>query len=171
MTPAAASGGAERSFEPLTDEHLARLAKIVRADHEDGFSRCPRWKIYQDRVGLVALCQGATLPYLYGRNGVKDLDVWTFYARHLEGEFPARWRVMANCGFSPLGRHPYDTRYFGRHVDVIGRSINAVPSSHPVRAVRPYLRAGGTASARSLAGMAVVALDLPELLGTTVRPC
>lgn len=171
MTRSAASGPvAERSVEPLTGEHLVRLAEIARADREDRFSRRPRWQVYRSRVLLVALCQGAALHYLDGRNGVKDLDVWTFYARHPEGEFPARWRVMADFGPSLLGRHPDDAGYMGRHVDLIGRSIDAVPGGDPVRAVRTYLRAGGTESARLLAEKAVVALDPPELLGTTVWP-
>ncbi len=171
MTRATASGPAtERSFEPLTSEHLARLAYIARTDREDRFKRRPRWQIYRDRVLMVALCQGAALHYLDGRNGVKDLDVWTFYARHPEGEFPPRWRVMVDFGPSPLGRHPDDAGYLGRHVDLIGRSIDAMPSGDPVRAVRTYLHAGGTESARLLAGKAVVALDPPELRGTTVWP-
>jgi len=173
VTRAAASGPvAERSFKLLTDDHLARLAEIARADREDRFTRRPRWQVYRDRVLLVALCQGAALHYLDGHNGVKDLDVWTFYVRHSEGEFPPRWRVMADFGPSPLGRHPDDDGgYEGRHVDLIGRSIDAAPGGDPVRAVRTYLRAGHTESARLLAGKAVVALDPPELRGTTVWPC
>jgi hypothetical protein len=170
MTRAAPGPVAERSYEPLTDNHLARLADIARADREDRFTRRPRWEVYRDRVLLVTLCQGAALHYLDGRNGVKDLDVWTFYAHHPEGKFPARWRVMADFGPSPLGRHPDDDGFVGRHVDLIGRSIDATPGGDPVRAVQTYLRAGGTESARLLAGKAVVALDPPELLGTTVWP-
>lgn len=169
MTRAVASGPAtERSFEPLTDAHLASLAEIARADREDRFTRRPRWSVYRDRVLLVALCQGSVLHYLDGANGVKDLDVWTFYARHPEGEFPPRWRVMADFGPSPLGRHPDDAGFVGRHVDLIGRSIDAVQGGDPVRTVRTCLRAGGTESARLLAGKAVVAIDPPELRGTTV---
>jgi|KBSSwiStaDraftv2_1062776.scaffolds.fasta_scaffold2292433_1 hypothetical protein len=124
-----------------------------------------RWS---DRVLLVALCRGAALHYLDGRNGVKDLDVWAFYARHPDGDFPARWRVMADFGPSELGRHPDDAGYRGRHVDLIGRSIDATSDAEPVRAVRRYLRMAGTTSARALAAKAVVALDPPGLLGITV---
>ena len=133
----------ERSYAPLTDAHLTRLAEIARADREDRFTRRPRWRVYRDRVLLVALCQGAALHYLDGRNGVKDLDVWTFYARHPEGDFPARWRVMADFGPSELGRHPDDAGYRGRHVDLIGRSIDATPGADSVRAVRTLPAHGG----------------------------
>ena len=45
-----------RSYEPLTDDHLERLAKIAGRDREDRFARVPRWGVYRDRVLLVALC-------------------------------------------------------------------------------------------------------------------
>jgi len=47
-----------RSYEPLTDDHLERLAKIAGRDREDRFARVPRWGVYRDRVLLVALCHG-----------------------------------------------------------------------------------------------------------------
>lgn len=106
---------------------------------------------------LVALCQGAALHYLDGLNGFKDLDVWTFYARHPEGAFPPRWRVMAYFGRRRWAVTRDDTGFLGRHVDLIGRSLDVAPGTDPVRAVRSYLRAGRTASARALAAKAVVA--------------
>lgn len=164
------AGTSERFYAPLTEAHLARLAEIARTDREERFARRSRWTVYRDRVLLVALCQGAALHYLDGRNGVKDLDVWTFYARHPEGEFPARWRVMADFGPSDLGRHPNDVGYRGRDVDLIGRSIDAAPGADPVATVRAYLRAGRTTSARALAAKAVVAIDPPKMRGVTVWP-
>jgi hypothetical protein len=102
---------------------------------------------------------------------VKDLDVWTFYARHHEGEFPPRWPLKApDFGPSELGRHPDDIGYRGRHVDLPGRSIPAAPDADPVDAVRTYLQTSRAKSPRSLAAKAVVALDPPELRGVTVWP-
>jgi len=160
----------ERSLAPLTGAHLARLAGMTAADREDRFARRPRWAVYRDRVLMVALCQGAALHYLDGRHGVKDLDVWTFYARSAEGEFPARWRVEADFGPSALGRHPDDTGFAGRRVDLIARSINAAPTEEPIPAVQAYLRARRTTSARALATKAVIAIDPPALRGTVVWP-
>jgi hypothetical protein len=34
-----------------------------------------RGRLYADRLFAVALCQGAALHYIDGKNGVKDLDV------------------------------------------------------------------------------------------------
>jgi hypothetical protein len=121
-------------------EHLMRLAEIARKDREGRFARRPRWRVYRDRVLLVALCQGAALHYLDGLNGVKDLDVWTFYAEHADGPFPPRWSTVADFGLSELGRHPDDVGFVGRHVDLIGRSIQVARHVDPVEAVRHYLR-------------------------------
>lgn len=77
---------------------------------------------------------------------------------------------MADFGPSELGRHPDDTGYTGRHVDLIGRSIDAPPSAEPVRTIRTSLRAGRTKFAKALAAKAVIALDPSELRGVTVWP-
>ena len=77
---------------------------------------------------------------------------------------------MADFGPSELGRHPDDAGYRGRHVDLIGRSIDATPGADSVRAVRRYLHTAGTTSAQALAAKAVVALDPPDLRGVTVWP-
>ena len=57
--------------------------------------RCGR---YAGRLLCRALCQGAALHYLDGRNGVKDFDVWSFYAALADGPFPYRWRGTADFG-------------------------------------------------------------------------
>lgn len=67
-----------RSYEPVTREHLERLAEIARLDRKERLRRRPRWRPYGDRVLCVALCQGAALHFLDKRNGVKDFDVYTF---------------------------------------------------------------------------------------------
>jgi hypothetical protein len=74
------------------------LAAIARDDQDARFNRRPRWRPYADRVLCVALCQGAALHYVDGRNGVKDFDVYMFYAAHPTGTFPYRWRTEADSG-------------------------------------------------------------------------
>src|SRR4051794_34728533 len=71
---------AKRSQAPITDDELRRLGEIARADRERMFESSPHWARYRDRLLAVALCQGAALHYLDGRTGVKDFDVWTFFA-------------------------------------------------------------------------------------------
>ena len=119
----------------------------------------------------VALCQGAALHYLDGRNGVKDFDVWTFYAQHPDGPFPSRRVARADFGPSKFGRMPNDIRpYAGRRVDLIGRSLPAEPEADPVDALRRYLTSARTSSARALAAKAVVLIDPANHRGLVVWP-
>ena len=160
-----------RSYETISVDDLGRLAAIARQDRDARFVRRPRWQPYADRVLCVALCQGAALHYVDRRNGVKDLDVYTFYAEHPTGTFPYRWRTEADFGPSKFGRHPGDPASFrGRRVDLIGRSLEVPPDADPVEAVRNYLAAERTETARQLARKAVVILEPEPLRGRVVWP-
>lgn len=161
--------GEDRSYERLTDDDLARLAAIAEDDRDARIARRPRWKPYADRVLCVALCQGAALHYVDGRNGIKDLDVYTFYAEHPTGPFPYRWLTNADFGPSRFGRYPGDPdRFVGRRVDLLGRSLNVSLDVDPVEAVRGYLAAGRTETARQVAKKAVVLLEPEELRGEII---
>jgi hypothetical protein len=161
----------ERSYERLTPDDLARLAAIASDDRDARFARRPRWRPYAERVLCVALCQGAALHYVDGGNGVKDFDVYTFYAEHPTGPFPVRWRTAVDFGPSRFGRHPGDQKSFsGRRVDLIGRSLAVPPDADPVEAVQRYLVAGRTETARQLAMKAVVLLEPEELRGEIIWP-
>jgi hypothetical protein len=160
-----------RSYERIVREDLDRLAAIARSDRHARFERRPRWSPYAGRILCVALCQGAALHFVDGRNGVKDFDVYTFYAEHSVGAFPPRWRTQVDFGPSRFGRYPGDPDSFdGRRVDLIGRSLAASPDGDPVEAVRGYLRAARTETARQLAGKAVVLLDPEPLRGQVIWP-
>lgn len=159
-----------RSRAKITLDHLERLANLAATDQTERFRRRPRWQPYADRVLCVALCQGAALHFLDEHTGVKDFDVYTFYSEDQAlGPFPPRWRRTADFGPSVFGRYaPDPPRFAGRRVDLIGRSLKVAPYAEPVGAVRDYLRAGRTATARHLAAKAVVALDPPSLRGIVI---
>src|SRR4051812_48950852 len=103
-----------RSQARITGEVLNRLSEIAAEDREDRFRRRPRWAPYRDRILCVALCQGASLHYLDHQNGVKDLDVWTFFAADDVGPFPYRWRTERIFDVEPFNGH---------WVDLLGRSL------------------------------------------------
>src|SRR5438445_6563879 len=67
-----------RSLERITVRDLTQLARIAAADRQAFFAKQPKWAKLAERVVCVALCQGAALHFIDGRNGVKDFDVWTF---------------------------------------------------------------------------------------------
>jgi hypothetical protein len=119
----------------------------------------------------VALCQGAAQHLVDGENGVKDFDVWTFYAaRPDHPAFPWRRRVARDFGDPRFGRTPNTSGFVGRRVDLHGRSIEVGEEGDPAAALAAYFSEGGTASARALARKAAVLLEPSDRLGTVVWP-
>jgi hypothetical protein len=160
---------AERSYAPIEEGDLRRLAELAAKDRQDFFSRCPQYAPYAARVVCVALCQGAALHYVNHKNGVKDIDLWTFYARHPEIRYPWR-RPVANADFgqSKFGRNAGDVGYQGRRVDLIGRDIPCAVDSDPVEAVQRYLSNPTTETAVELSQKAVVIIESSHLIGKIV---
>jgi hypothetical protein len=132
---------------------LLRLAALAAEAEAGLFARHPNGAgRYVGRLLCRALCQGAALHYLDGRNGVKDFDVWSFYAARGDGPFPYRWRGTADFGPSTFGRHPAGPpSYAGRRVDLLGRSLSTPPGADPAVVLRDYLSAARTTSAKALA--------------------
>jgi hypothetical protein len=166
------NGGAARSLACIERTDLLRLAGLAARVEAGLFARNPGGAgRYAGRLLCRALCQGAALHYLDGRNGVKDFDVWSFYAEHEDGPFPARWRGTADFGPSKFGRYPDDPPpYTGRRVDCLGRSLPVPLDADPAGAVRDYLSDARTTSARALAAKAVVIIDPRDCVGTVVWP-
>ncbi len=165
------AGNGGRSYERITPENLDRLAEISRQDREDFFARKFRYLILEEGLVCVALCQGAALHFVNGENGVKDFDVWTFYAAHPDHPaFPWRRRVARDFGDPRFGRTPNTAGFVGRRVDLLGRSIEVGEEGDPAAALAAYLSEGRTASARALARKAAVMLEPPNRRGAVVWP-
>lgn len=161
----------DRSYEPITKLDLELLAAIAMADRDEFFQRNPETaRLYSERLFAVALCQGGALHYLNGINGVKDLDVWSFYREHPDRPFPYRRRAEADLGVPKFGTTEGCGHFVGRKVDLIGRSLPNVDIDDPVGTLQRYLRGGRTESARQLAKKAVILLAPAHLLGTVVWP-
>jgi hypothetical protein len=124
----------------------------------------------------VVLAQGAACHYLDcltgrdagARTGVKDLDIWTFYAAVPGTRFPAAKReTHADFGPSSLGRQAYDfaaastarehslwrkwAAYQGRRVDFMMRALPIPPGTsyaEIVQAVQDWLRRGAATRAQ-----------------------
>jgi hypothetical protein len=126
----------ERSYERLTHEHLARLSDIAQIDRNRFYANQPT---YRGRYLGSVLAQGAAQHWVDGVHGVKDLDVWSFFALPPgETRFPAdRRKSQMDFGCSDLGRQdypaattPYErarfarwSRYSGRRVDLMLRGL------------------------------------------------
>lgn len=128
-----------RSLERITVRDLTQFARIAAADRQAFFAKQPKCAKLVERVVCVALCQGAALHFIDGRNGVKDFDVWTFYAGLSGLTFPPRRIVSRDFGFAEFRRSPGWPHFKGRRVDLLGRSISARKTSDPAAFLRRYL--------------------------------
>jgi hypothetical protein len=150
------SARSRRSYEPVTDTDLQRLAALGEAHHATFRAAHPDWA--KDFLA-VCLAQGAARHRTQGGTGVKDFDVWLFYSLPVGrngGRFP--WnRYVAHVDFGPSahGRpehteeeraNPaYDVagweRFAGRRVDLM---VRAIPphADGPVAAVRAWVARG-----------------------------
>jgi hypothetical protein len=126
--------------------------------------------LYAKRLFAVALCQGAALHYLDGKNGINDLDVWSFYTESPVRMYPPRRRAKVDFGSPKFGVSPDSPEFIGRRVDLIGRSIPGADPTDPVSTLRTYLTEGKTESARLLSKKAMILIEPKELLGTVVWP-
>jgi hypothetical protein len=151
-----------------------RLEKIARLDRAQMFAKNPHLGVYTDRVLLVALCQGAALHYVDGKNGVKDIDVYTFYAAAPGVMLHPQRQVAVDFGESEFGfwcreRPIKGKRFVGRRVDLLQRSLRVPPDADPVKAVRGWLQnKNGTPAL--LSQKAVVGIWPRRLLGTVIWP-
>jgi hypothetical protein len=142
----ATSRRSPRSRARLTDEHLRRLAALAEEDHAF-FTRPDGRPEYKSRRLAAVLAQGAALHYLDGRTGVKDLDVWTFYAAIPGSRFPADKTVRSvDFGPSSLGRETYDIHaglseyqqaLWRRWSTYAGRKVGLCKRALPVHADAP----------------------------------
>jgi hypothetical protein len=149
---------------------LLRLAALAADAGAELFRRNPQGSgRYAGRLLGQALCQGAALRYVNGWDGVKDFDVWSFYARYDDWPFPARWRGTRDFGPSRFGRYPGDPpRYSGRRVDLLGRSLPAEPGADLADVLRRYLAGRRTDSAQALAAKAAVLIHPQDRAGEIV---
>lgn len=191
-----------RSWATLTSEHLCRLADLADADHAF-FTRSGGRPEYRSRRVAVVLAQGAAVHYLHGLAdaplhgpGVKDLDVWTFYAAIPGSRFPGDQReTHADFGPSALGRQDYDlsaardhrerarwqrwSAYSGRRVDFLMRALPVQVDAQTrsvVAALQQWLAHGAKStatrkpSAWHLAQKAMVLLHPESDCGAVVWP-
>ena len=135
------------------------------------FAGKPRYRALDERLICVALCQGAALHYVDGKNGVKDFDVWTFYAALSDHPgYPWRRRKAVDFGDPKFGPSPDKPDFTGRHVDLLGRSLRTAGEVDPATILRRYLFEGETETARRLSEKAVVLLEPLEWLGEVIWP-
>jgi len=158
-------------MKPITKTDLRRLGDIALTDLESLFRRHPEiGRLYRHRLFAIALCQGAALHFLDGKNGVKDFDIWSFFKAHPKRPFPYRRNGSADFGYPKFGRSSSWEHFVGRRVDLLGRSLKMSARESPTDTLRKYLSSSKTATARALAQKAMILIYPRPLLGTVVWP-
>lgn len=145
----------ERSQARLTKAHLVKLGALGDEQHLQytrSAAQGGNHSAWRNRRVAVVLAQGAARHFLRPRAGygVKDLDVWTFYAaRPSHSLRPGRYETHTDFGPSILGRNLYEPpvtgerriwdAYLGRRVDFMVRELS-VPAAADVEVVIGALR-------------------------------
>ncbi len=129
------------SLRRILRRDLARLAEIARRDVERYFAGNPAMqRIYRRRYFCSALCQGAAIHFALPEigYGVKDFDVWTFFARAPQetrlGMFKRR-ATPAAFGSATFGEDPFGVVTGSRRVDLFWRTVDD-SAADPVLAVQ-----------------------------------
>ncbi len=64
-----------RSKEKITKHDLRKLLRLARGDIDDFFDRKIIYRKYKGKEKLVALCQGAALHHIDGKNGAVFVNI------------------------------------------------------------------------------------------------
>ncbi len=159
-----------RSLESITLADLKRLGEVAAHDRKDFFERRPDRNFLEDRVFAVALCQGAAKHYIDGENGIKDFDVWSFFIKVDEINFPVKRVVNYDFGYAKFGQSDDRPDYVGRRVDCMWREIGAEDYCNPVEVIRQYLKTMPTKTAYELAQKPVILIEPAHLRGMVIWP-
>jgi len=160
-----------RSKHKITKRDLRKLLRLAGENIDSFFDRKPIYKKpYHGKVKLVALCQGAALHYIDGKNGVKDFDVWFFFPQKGGVILPYRRTGVADFGKSRFGKNPNKPLLDGRNVDVLMRSTKFFNRGNPRSCIIDYLTNCKTPSAKLLARKAVIGLYPESVFGKILWP-
>lgn len=130
-----------RSYEPIDDGDLARLARLADAECDQFFGRNRHLAHWRDQLRFTALGQGGADHYLRGERGIWDLDLLLLFAQHPDDDPKPYLRRSVRSwdwGSSKFGRCPYDPPgYTGRAVDV---ALWVIPDTQdPLDGLRAWL--------------------------------
>ena len=123
--------GSDRSLARIEIADLLRLAALAADAEASCSAESAGLRPVAGRLLGRALCQGAALHYVNGSNGVKDFDVWSFYAQYDDWPFPARWRGTRDFGPSKFGRYPGDPPRYSGQARRSSRALASRPNPAP----------------------------------------
>jgi hypothetical protein len=164
----------ERSYERITKDDLNTLKDLALIEREHFFDRNPKYRgSYWNALIAIALCQGAALHFLDDKNGIKDFDIWYFYASAANVKYPPRAIKLVDSRMQKFGVNPNDVRkgYVGRRIHLLGRDINCQHERvqhDPSECIVQYLMERKTETARRLSEKAVIGLWPASIFGKII---
>lgn len=151
-----------RSLDAFEMEDLRHLAEVAHYDLAGFISRNPHHASLPARLLFVGLCQGGAQHFVDGTHGLKDFDVWMFFAAGTgDPIYPVRRRGVAT----------YEGPRFQnstRRIDVLGRTLKVKLQADPALSLNSYLSTPSTSTAWHLAQRPVVALWPEPLIGQVI---
>lgn len=158
-----------RFFEKITEHDLTNLYRVANEAMTEVYKSKPDYKPFQDKAVVVALCQGAALHYIDGKTGVKDFDVWFFYAP-IDGK--SKWHrgtlTVTNFGDSKFGKLPDKSAFKDKRVDVLMRAMPEFSCGDPKKSIQDYLTSPVNTTPKYLAKKAVIGLYPKKVFGKTL---
>lgn len=148
----------KRIYTKLYKNDLKQLKNIALNEHNNFFKRNYHLKTaYKNSLIGICLCQGAASHYLNPSIGIKDFDIWYFYIKSRNTNFPYRAFKTIKDG------------YKGRYVNFLKRAIpkyiyNSY-SSGPEQVIMKYLFERNTKTKILLLKKAVIGLYPDEIFG------
>lgn len=166
----------ERSYERITIADLDALKNLALIEQKSFFDRNPKYREpYQNALIAITLCQGAALHFLDDKNGIKDFDIWYFYARVTNMKYPPRAMKLVDSRMQKFGVNPNDANrgYVGRRIHLLGRDIDCQHrrgQHDPRECIIRYLVTRKTETARRLSEKGVIGLYPATIFGKVIWP-
>ena len=159
-----------RSYEKILQSDLRKLLLLATNDIQSFFGRHQEYsKLYQGNEVLIALGQGAALHFIDKKNGIKDFDIWFFYANRGK-TLPYRRRGVVDFGESKFGREVNEKKLKGRRIDVLMRSDSFFNSGNPKECLANYLLMKKSKTSKLLKKKAFIGLYPENIFGDILWP-
>lgn len=168
-----------RSYEAITSDDLKQLLKVATKTNRVFFKKNKRFKPKQKSLLAIALCQGAALHFIDGKNGVKDFDIYSFYvpsSKQGNNRISRLGRVLINrdSKLSKFGKDEHHKEYVGKKADFMMREIDEdiIKNNNrdAAKCIAAYLERGRTRTATLLSRKAVVGLYPKRIFSKVIWP-
>jgi hypothetical protein len=154
-----------RTYEKLTKEDLKEIEQYAKEELKR-FLNKEKYKVYENKLIAICLCQGAAQHFVNGKTGIKDIDVWFFFEEDKDVKIPnfKNMRKSVSKKFTNIGEKRIDFLKKAIKEDIINKS----ESEKPEDILKSYLQNGNTSTSKHLAKKSVIGLFPTEIFGKII---